>query len=328
MATRNTQTTVGARGQLFDRYLLPKIALVVILSAALVGTWLSSTLQGQGEIWYALTKWSFFVSLGVLTGGLVWRHLFVEPSQLGEGTIEYCEEMYRRFDRIAIAAIIIGGSTGAIVFHSYLGRFGTTSLVIAHGGLLLALFGAVAVPPLRNRSVQARFRSPGGLLALSIAILTVVLTAILEVGNPAVDPLAAGYRVIHLLAFAVWVGGAVWNIFVAVPTGQRRPNIPVVRAAASQLERFRWAVRFIIPLLILTGLFQAVDLLGTTLTNYVGSYVGLAVLAKLGFIGLLVTIFKLCPMWRACSPIEGVCDLEEISPDAQTPDSHEVTADD
>ncbi|ACV49376.1 hypothetical protein [Halomicrobium mukohataei] len=126
------------------------------------------------------------------------------------------------------------------------------------------------------------------------------------------DPVAAGVRILHLTAFAVWVGGAVWNIFVAVPTGQKRPTIGVVRAAGQQLERFRWAVRFIVPTLLVTGLFQAVDSLGTAVTSYLGSGVGVAVLAKVGCIGLLVVMFKLCPMWRACSPIEGVCELDGL----------------
>ncbi|MFC7193943.1 hypothetical protein ACFQL4_03630 [Halosimplex aquaticum] len=116
------------------------------------------------------------------------------------------------------------------------------------------------------------------------------------------DPVAAGVRILHLLTFAVWIGGAVWNIFVAVPTGQKRPTVRVIQAAGEQLERFRWAVRFIIPTLFLTGLYQAVDSLGTNGSSYLGSTVGVAVLAKVGFIGLLVVIFKLCPMWRACSP--------------------------
>lgn len=124
--------------------------------------------------------------------------------------------------------------------------------------------------------------------------------------------MAAGVRVLHLLAFAVWIGGAVWNIFVAVPTGQKRPTVRVVRAAGEQLERFRWAVRVIIPTLFLTGLYQAVDGLGTNGSTYLGTAIGVAVLAKVGFIGLLVVIFTLCPMWRACSPIEGVCELEDL----------------
>jgi putative copper resistance protein D len=83
----------------------------------------------------------------------------------------------------------------------------------------------------------------------------------------------------------------------------------VVRAAGEQLERFRWAVRFVIPTVLLTGLYQAVDALGVGAAAYVESLLGLAVLGKLAVVGVLFVIFKLCPMWRACSPIDGVCDL-------------------
>ncbi|MFB6202461.1 MAG: hypothetical protein ABEI98_10685, partial [Halorhabdus sp.] len=61
--------------------------------------------------------------------------------------------------------------------------------------------------------------------------------------------------------------------------------------------------------------------LGTSLGTYLGSVVGLAVLAKVGFIGLLVLIFKLCPMWRACSPIEGVCELDDLGSGDSTTDA-------
>jgi len=132
---------------------------------------------------------------------------------------------------------------------------------------------------------------------------------------------------LHLLAFAVWIGGAVWNIFVAVPSGQERPRVDVVAAAAEQLERFRWAVRFVIPTVFFTGVYQAVDAIGLNALVYVTSTIGLAVLARAAFIGILVVIFKLCPMWRACSPIEGVCDLEELgSPPAET--ERDVSIDD
>jgi len=84
----------------------------------------------------------------------------------------------------------------------------------------------------------------------------VVITALAKVASRGFDPVAGLIRVLHLLTFAVWVGGAVWNIFVAVPTGQVRPTIAVVRAASQQLERFCWAVRFIIPTILLTGVYR------------------------------------------------------------------------
>ena len=174
---------------------------------------------------------------------------------------------------------------------------------------MLGAFGGAQV--LRSPPVDDQFRHPFGALALAAAVTAVVLTATAAVSLRSGGAPAVGVRSLHLLAFAVWVGGAVWNIFVAVPTGQEHPTPPVVRAAGQQLERFRWAVRFVIPTIALTGVYQAVDGLGVSSAVYLDSLLGLVVLSKLGLIGVLFVIFKLCPMWRACSPIDGVCDLAD-----------------
>lgn len=312
MTTQEKRTVTESSTDLFDKYTLPKVALVVILAAALVGTWVTSSLAGRSGPVFSLAKWSYFVALGVLAGGLVWKHVFVRPLDLGDGTGGYCAEMYERFDRIAAGAVVVAGVGGAVVLYSYVGRFGLGPSLVGYAGLLFGLLGLTALTVPRDRSVADQFRSPAGVATLALALAVVVATAVLEVALRGVDPLAVGVRILHLLAYSVWIGGAVWNIFVAVPTGQKRPTVPVVRAAGAQLERFRWAVRFVIPTLVLTGLYQAVDAIGIRLGAYLASTVGLAIVAKLGFIALLVVIFMLCPMWRACSPIDGVCDLEDL----------------
>ncbi|WP_436925439.1 hypothetical protein [Halosimplex amylolyticum] len=315
MSESQTRTAPDRTDALFDRYALPKAALTVILAASLVGTWVTTRLAGDASAALTAAKWAYFVALGVLTGGLVWKHVFVRPADLGDGAADYCAEMYDRFDRIAVGAIAVLATGGAVVLRAYLDAFGRAPPVYAFAALLAVWLAVAAATTRRDVGVTDQFRSPGGLVALALALAVVAATAVAEVAVRGLDPVAAGVRVLHLLAFAAWIGGAVWNIFVAVPTGRKRPTIPVVRAAGEQLERFRWAVRFVIPTLFLTGLYQAVDGLGTTVATYLGSAVGLAVLAKIGFVGLLVVIFTLCPMWRACSPIEGVCELEDLGGD-------------
>ncbi|WP_367176225.1 hypothetical protein [Haloarcula rubripromontorii] len=310
MADPPTQSVADPTDDLFDRYTLPKIALAVILAASLIGTWVTVTFAG-GTVFDAVAKWAYFVALGVLTGGLLWKHTFVRPADLSTEADAYCAEMYDRFERIAAGALAVLAISGSVVFAEYVGRI-STDLVFSFGMGVLALVALGVMIIWRNGSVTDQFRHPLGLLALGVALALVAITALAEVALRGFDPVAGLVRILHLLAFAVWVGGAVWNIFVAVPTGQKRPTVAVVRAAGQQLERFRWAVRFVIPTILLTGVYQAVDALGTTLTGYLGTIVGLAILAKVGFIGLLVVIFKLCPMWRACSPIEGVCELEDL----------------
>jgi len=338
MSESQTRSAAEQTDALFDRYTLPKVALTVILAASLVGTWVTTSLNGTAIAGFAVLKWAYFVALGILTGGLVWKHLFVRPADLGDDAADYCAEMYDRFDRIAAGAVTVLAIAGIAVFWVYRGTFGRTATVLGYATLVGIWLTFAAMTTYRSGAVERQFRSPAGLATLGLALAVVVATAVMEVAMRGFDPVAASIRVLHFLAFAVWIGGAVWNIFVAVPTGQKRPTLGVVQAAGEQLERFRWAVRFIIPVLFLTGLYQAVDSLGTTTETYLGSVVGLAVLTKVGFIGLLVVIFKLCPMWRACSPIEGVCELDDLSGDGtgktpsqeDDPDGYdpEVTSDD
>ncbi|AGB32693.1 hypothetical protein C488_08592 [Natrinema pellirubrum DSM 15624] len=335
MAGSTRQSVETTADDLFDKYTLPKIALTIILAASFLGTVVTGRLAGSGSLAVAVAKWGYFVALGVLAGGLLWKHGFVSPGDLETGADAYCARMYDRFHWIAIGALVVLVPGAAVAIDRYAAAVSRPLPVLALGTAVLGLVAAGGTQSLRSASVDAQFRGPLGLAALALALAAVVLTAALEVGLRAGDGLAVGVRVLHLLAFAVWVGGAVWNIFVAVPTGQEYPTTPVIRAAGQQLERFRWAVRFIIPTLIATGLYQAVDALGTTIGTYLGTTLGLAVAAKLGSIGVLVVIFKLCPMWRACSPIDGVCDLEEMggqrdgpTTDAAGPEPTEVTSDD
>lgn len=313
--------------ELFDKYLLPKLALTIILAASLAGTAVSVGLTGRWAGFLIAAKWGYFVALGVLTGGLVWQHGFVRPADLATGAERYCERMYRRFDRIGLAAAGVLAATGLVVLARYRGAVG--ELLV--GVVVVSVLGLVALIPVTaawTRPADARFRHPAGLLAVALALLAVASTALAEVALGGGDLTEALVRVLHLGAFALWLGGAVWNIFVAVPTGQRQPTVPVIRAAGQQLERFRWAVRLIIPTLLLTGGYQAVAALGYRPATYVGSGIGLLVLAKLGFVVLLVGIFLTCPMWRACSPIDGVCDLAELDSTADGPEEVRATADD
>jgi len=326
MAESQYETTESIGGELFDRYTLPKIALTIILAASLVGTYLTLYLGGTESLWIVLAKWLYLVTLGVLVGGLCWKHAFVRPGDLDAGTSTYCGRMYARFDRIAWLAVLGLGVTGGVVAYRYWQALAETGHSIAVTVLLGALLVILAISLFRSGSVDSQFRGPLGLagFALALALLGATVSAEVALRGGSTGMLVV--RTTHLLAFSIWLGGAVWNIFVAVPTGQESATLPVVSAAGEQLERFRWAVRFIIPTIIATGVYQAYTVFGTSIDVYLSSTLGLAVVAKLGFIGVLVVIFKLCPMWRACSPIEGVCDLDDVG--ESKPPSSEVSNDD
>ncbi|MDY7082590.1 MAG: CopD family protein, partial [Halobacteria archaeon] len=181
------------------------------------------------------------------------------------------------------------------------------------GGAATGIFGLAVFGYRTDASVEDEYRSPRDVTVLLFSAVMVVGVGMLDVRliDGSVGDVAV--RILHLSAFVVWLGGAVWNIFVAVPIGKQNPTARMVRVAGQQLERFRWAVRTIIPVLLLTGVFQAYRILGADVANYVTTPIGIAVLVKVGFILVLVGIFLTCPMWSACSPIDGVCDLGNLN---------------
>jgi putative copper resistance protein D len=119
-------------------------------------------------------------------------------------------------------------------------------------------------------------------------------------------------RTVHLTAFGLWFGGAVWNIFITVPAARNIVSLPVVLAASQQLERFRIAVRIILPTLIVTGFIQAYNYVGLNLHALMASTFGRLILIKIILVGILIGVFITCPMWRACSPISGMCKIDDL----------------
>jgi len=321
----------AAADDLFDKYLLPKAALAIILTASLVGTGVSLSMSSGWDLQLVLAKWGFFVALAVLTGGLCWKHAFVRPGDVTGAAADYTGRMFARFDRIALGATVLLFFVTPVVMRSYSPALVGIDARLQVGVVVLAFAMLAGWTAVRDRPTASEFRSPAGLAALTIGVVAVVGTALLEVRTGGGGGLVAvGSRSLHLLAFSAWLGGAVWNIFAAVPSGQTTPTVPVIQAAGEQLERFRWAVRLIIPTILLTGLLQAFLQYGHSLAPYTSSVVGVAIAAKLGLIGVLVAIFLTCPMWRACSPIDGVCDLTDLDggPSSGAADTSGGVADD
>lgn len=85
-----------------------------------------------------------------------------------------------------------------------------------------------------------------------------------------------------------------------------------------QLERFRWVVRVAQPTIIITGLLQAwpyqraAAAAHPTLAWW-GSLPGVLIPLKLLLIGALVVIFITCPLYPQCSPVKGVCNLNDLT---------------
>lgn len=326
LAHTQTQTPAEIHRQLgeglFNRYLLPRVALAVIAIGSLVGVYLTMSTHGAPPAW-ALVRWLHLIALGTLAGGAMWWGFFQRRPDLTGDLLpasRFAVAQQQRFRVIGGAALLAALLTAPylIWFGRWAAQAGLQTLWIASGVTLAAALGLTGwllwQPPTQERAFATRrVRLAWGALTLTLA-LSALLDAQLTFPNQVTAWLL---RPIHLVAFGLWFGGAVWNIFIAVPAARDSLALPVIIAAAEQLERFRYAVRVILPTLLITGLLQALPYTGLSLYPLFASHFGRLILLKLGLIAGLFVIFITCPMWRACSPIRGMCDLEDL--DAKNP---------
>lgn len=311
-----------------DRHVLPKIALTFISIAGFAGVYMTTASHG-GSAAMAALRWLHLTSVGVLAGGTMWWGFFISaPTDEAERKAvgRFMLAQRRRFRWIGLVAVAMTLLTSLhLVPTAELMRGGAAEPWFREGAvvLLLTLMGALALL-LGTPGPRGAF-SFGGARAVHAGLVAyLVLTAAGDARLTFPDSASAlVLRPLHLVAFALWVGGAVWNIFVSVPAAQRTLSLPTVIAGARALERFRWVVRIILPTLVLTGFLQVLPYTGLGLTGWrglTGSLFGRLILFKIGLIAALVAIFLTCPLWRACSPIRGMCDLEDLHQRPVTPE--------
>ncbi len=310
MAPRVTQT------RLLDRYMLPKVALTVITFASLAGAWLTMTTHGAGAWLQVVPRWLHLISFAFLAGGYMWKALFARPAnkagQVAAFTA-YTAGQYARFRRLTrfVLPVLVAGALFDVARFSGWNVGWPIWAAVAVVLLLVGLIGRDAYARRERGEPFAERRLAGAILALLLlyALIQAAFDVILAQGG---QPLPLLVRWLHLAAFGLWFGGAVWNIFIAVPAAREIVSLQVVVAASQQLERFRVAVRIILPTLIVTGAWQAYRYVGLNLSALTASSFGLLILFKLALIGLLIVVFLTCPMWRACSPIAGMCKIDDL----------------
>ncbi len=277
---------------------LPKAAFFLISVASLVGTILTGKLHGLdgvGLVW----RWLQFWSVALPTGMLAWRLFYLRKveSGLDVGRIGKMHadllERVRVVSRYLVWLLVAGAA--APLFVPYLATWTAAALV----GCSLVL---AALITLAHRSRAASF------VAFLVGVVALILWGWAD--SSGLTGVAA-VRTIHLWAFAAWLGGALFNLGAAVPAGRNNANLDAVVAGARQLERFRWVVRTALPTIIVTGVWMALRYGGVTSPFWL-SGIGLLVPLKLLLIVALVVIFITCPLYRACSPVKGVCNLDDL----------------
>jgi len=315
--TIQSSVPVSASTQLLDKYMLPKVALTVISIASFVGVWLTMTTHGAGTWLQIIPRWLHLISFAFLAGGTMWKALFTEPADRSEQRsyfVHFTAAEFARFRKLmqfVLPVFILSagydlfrfarwGIAGGLVWFEV---FSLTAIVLTAG---FDIFRHVKSDDPFSERLTAR-------LLLSLLVINAFVQAAFDVFlTQNGQPWALLVRGVHLAAFGLWFGGAVWNIFITVPAARSMVSLPVVLAASQQLERFRIAVRIILPTLIVTGLIQAYRYVGLSLSALTTSTFGLLILTKILLVGVLIVVFITCPMWRACSPISGMCKIDDL----------------
>ncbi|MFN3285546.1 MAG: sulfurtransferase TusA family protein [bacterium] len=298
---------------LVNRHLLPKVAFTLLLLTSLAGTAMTMGTHGAPAGWTIL-RWMHLVAAALVAGGSLWWAAFVrDEAEAGDaqGVEPFAQREVERYQSLLCGSgIVMLGTALHLLF--FTGK-GVREFVILHGALVLAVGGLVGSTVLCPRHRATRWADPrrwlllaGGVGVLSTAAAT---DAFLQ-ARGAAWPLVV--RTAHVVAFGLWLGGAAWNLWVAIPAAQQDPRVPVVLAAARQLERFRWTVRVVLPTLLLTGVLQAVPYAAGSFGGLVATWPGRLILLKAGALMGLVGIFVACPLWRACSPVRGMCDVRDL----------------
>ncbi len=305
--------------QLLDKYVLPKVALTVISLASLVGVWLTMSTHGAGNLPAVTTRWLHLIALGLLAGGYMWKGALAQapadperrPARAAE-VRAFAAAQFHRFRRVAGVALPVFALTGLIDLVRF-SRLGVGWPVWVEAALLSSIV-MLTLHELTVRRPGAPFaEQPMARLLVALLVLDALFQAAFDVilsQGGAAWPLLVRWA--HVAAFGLWFGGAFWNIFIAVPAARQTLTIQVVVAAGRQLERFRVVVRVFLPTLIITGFIQAYRFVGLSPEALFYSPIGRVILVKIGLVLTLVAVFLTCPLWRACSPISGMCKLDEL----------------
>ncbi|MCZ7534352.1 MAG: hypothetical protein M5U23_13320 [Acidimicrobiia bacterium] len=276
---------------------LPKVAFVTITLASIAGAIFTGRNFGL-DFGLQIVRWLILWTMALSLGFSAWRTIYlharergldeVEISALEAASVKHARPITR------FLAVLATVSTLAITTIPYLDSGERIALMSAMGLTAVLLWVGVAQ------------RWTAGLILVGSIIQAVLWGAFDAVGTTAVT-----VRALHFVAFGLWLGGALWNLTVAIPSGRDHPVIDSVVGLARQLQRFRWVVRFALPTVIITGLIQT-DVYRQMPSSWWTSLPGVLIPVKVLLIIALIVIFITCPLYRQCSPVKGVCKVDDL----------------
>lgn len=278
---------------------LPKVAFALITLASLGGAIFTGLHFGLDAPALGL-RWFALWTVALAGGFLAWRLFYLRERESGlhESAVSaLTDTAMHHANRVSmvVGIMLVVAAAGTLTV-SYLNYLPTEKYIILVG---MALLGALMITGVRRKAAAT--------LALLLAATLVIAWAVSDAGMDWQGLI----RVAHLTAFSLWLGGALWNITVAMPAGRAHPDVTAVLAGARQLDRFRWVVRFCLPTIIITGLVMA----GVYTVLPIGwwlTFPGILIPLKVVAILALVVVFITCPLFRQCSPVQGVCNIDDL----------------
>ncbi|WP_225336534.1 hypothetical protein [Halomicrobium urmianum] len=261
------------------RALKPRIVFGLLVVASIGGVWVA---RFGAPITARAVTWLVAVTTGALVGGLYWRLRLFDGSAFDDAAdARRVDARWRRVETAAVAAFTVAG-VASLATNDASRAVGTGAIGVGLVAAPLLWLGLRRPRPDWERDRQPVLRT--GLFAAALVALAGF--AWLETGTTATDWLV---RLVHVGAFALWVGGAVWHNFVVLPTARTRPD--AAATLKSQAKAFRRHLPAVVVLLLATGTYQTVRLVGFSLSalaaSPVGPFVGLKVLVLVALTGLV-----------------------------------------
>lgn len=272
------RSAIGHR--LAVRHLKPRLVFVLLVAGAFAGIWVAhyGDPVGVRVLW-----WSIIVTGGVLAGGLYWRLALFDATAFDDSeALQEVRDLWRRIETAAVWTLLVGGIVGLSLGEWGLGA-GVGAVVLSVGLLYPAVLWLGMVRA-RARNERDRVRALRAVLFL-VSLTMLAGFARVETGTGIVRWLV---RFAHVSSFALWIGGAAWHNVIVVPSLSERTSVADV--LKTQTRAFRRHLPIVVALILATGLFQAVQVIGTALPPLYGTQVGQLVLFKLLVFAVLTSM--------------------------------------
>jgi len=270
-------TTSIFRLDMSPKSLQPRIVFVLLLIGSAAGVWLSRWRDSglARGFW-----WLLVVAFGSLCGGLYWRLFLFDVADFdGEDVTRSVTNRWQRVGTVAMGGFLLGG-VGSVAA-------GAMGRPLDIGELAIAV--GVALSPILWVSLGRYPSNEYGEMAtyLRWVLFAVVLGSLIgfawtETGGRTLE---WAVRVGHLGSFALWLGGAMWHNFVVLPMVRAHPE--AAGKIKAQAHRFRRHLPAVIAVFFGTGVYQAVRLLGDSISALFGTPAGRLVATKLVVLAVL-----------------------------------------